>query len=113
MIRSVVRGIGSALPRRIMKNADFEGVVELRLLPKVRIDAVTRMKRQPLTLCIAGERKTVDNTGEPTYTAIYEIESPEVLVSDAWAKAVEDGRWPEHVRPHTSNRHHTLQKITG
>ena len=28
MIRSVVRGIGSALPRRIMKNTDFEGVVE-------------------------------------------------------------------------------------
>ena len=28
MIRSVVRGIGSALPRRIMKNADFEGFVE-------------------------------------------------------------------------------------
>ncbi|RST87350.1 ketoacyl-ACP synthase III [Aquibium carbonis] len=28
MIRSVVRGIGSALPRRIMRNADFEGVLE-------------------------------------------------------------------------------------
>lgn len=28
MIRSLVRGIGSALPRRIMKNTDFEGVVE-------------------------------------------------------------------------------------
>lgn len=28
MIRSTVRGIGSALPRRIMKNADFEGMVE-------------------------------------------------------------------------------------
>ncbi|MGO4843362.1 3-oxoacyl-ACP synthase, partial [Rhizobiaceae sp. 2RAB30] len=28
MIRSVVRGIGSALPRRIMKNTDFDGVVE-------------------------------------------------------------------------------------
>jgi 3-oxoacyl-[acyl-carrier-protein] synthase-3 len=28
MIRSVVRGIGSALPRRIMRNADFEGMVE-------------------------------------------------------------------------------------
>jgi 3-oxoacyl-[acyl-carrier-protein] synthase-3 len=28
LIRSVVRGIGSALPRRIMKNADFEGMVE-------------------------------------------------------------------------------------
>ena len=28
MIRSVVRGIGAALPSRIMKNADFEGMVE-------------------------------------------------------------------------------------
>jgi 3-oxoacyl-[acyl-carrier-protein] synthase-3 len=28
MIRSVVRGIGSALPRRIMTNADFEDIVE-------------------------------------------------------------------------------------
>ena len=28
MIRSVVRATGSALPRRIMKNTDFEGVVE-------------------------------------------------------------------------------------
>ncbi|MGX5841407.1 beta-ketoacyl-ACP synthase III [Mesorhizobium sp. ArgA1] len=28
MIRSVVRGTGAALPRRIMKNVDFEGMVE-------------------------------------------------------------------------------------
>ncbi|HTV70761.1 MAG TPA: beta-ketoacyl-ACP synthase III [Rhizobiaceae bacterium] len=28
MIRSIVRGTGSALPRRIMKNIDFEGMVE-------------------------------------------------------------------------------------
>ena len=28
MIRSVVRGVGAALPRRVMKNADFEGVVD-------------------------------------------------------------------------------------
>ncbi|RFC65581.1 MULTISPECIES: beta-ketoacyl-ACP synthase III [Mesorhizobium] len=28
MIRSIVRATGSALPRRIMKNTDFEGVVE-------------------------------------------------------------------------------------
>jgi len=28
LIRSVVRGTGAALPRRIMKNADFEGMVE-------------------------------------------------------------------------------------
>ncbi len=28
MIRSVVRGVGSSLPRRVMKNGDFEGMVE-------------------------------------------------------------------------------------
>jgi len=28
MIRSTVRGIGSSLPRRIMKNTDFEGIIE-------------------------------------------------------------------------------------
>ena len=28
MIRSVVRGVGSSLPRRIMKNSDFEGMLE-------------------------------------------------------------------------------------
>jgi 3-oxoacyl-[acyl-carrier-protein] synthase-3 len=28
MIRSIVRGVGSALPRRAMRNADFEGMVE-------------------------------------------------------------------------------------
>ena len=28
MIRSVVRGVGSALPPRVMKNSDFEGIVD-------------------------------------------------------------------------------------
>jgi len=28
MMRSVVRGVGSALPSRVMKNADFEGIVD-------------------------------------------------------------------------------------
>jgi 3-oxoacyl-[acyl-carrier-protein] synthase-3 len=28
VIRSVVRGVGSSLPRRVMKNGDFEGMVE-------------------------------------------------------------------------------------
>src|SRR5690606_564871 len=28
MMRSVIRGVGAALPRRVMTNADFEGVIE-------------------------------------------------------------------------------------
>jgi hypothetical protein len=45
---------------------------------------------------------------EPSYNALYELESPEVLVSDAWAKAVDWGRWPGEVRPYTRNRRHVL-----
>ena len=43
---------------------------------------------------------------------MYEIESPEVLSSPAWGEAVELGRWPEQVRPYTTNRRHTLLRLT-
>ena len=55
---------------------------------------------------------TVELEDEPAYTAIYELASPEVLVSDAWGAAVEQGRWPGHVRPHTTNRRHVLLERT-
>ena len=45
---------------------------------------------------------------EPRYQALYEVESPEVLLSDSWGEAVELGRWPEQVRPYTRNRRHIL-----
>jgi hypothetical protein len=34
-----------------------------------------------------------------------------VLVSDAWAKAVDQGRWPVEVRPYVHNRRHVLRKL--
>jgi hypothetical protein len=47
---------------------------------------------------------------EPRWSALYEIESPAVLTSEAWAQAVDQGRWPDHVRPFTTNRRHTLRR---
>jgi len=44
-------------------------------------------------MMIGGERKTIVIESEPAFNALYEVESPAVLVSDAWAKAVEEGRW--------------------
>jgi hypothetical protein len=70
--------------------------------------AATRFSRQPLTMMLGGERKAMDPQGAPRFHALYELESPEVLLSEAWAKAVEQGRWPAQVRPHTSNRRHLL-----
>ena len=55
--------------------------------------------------------KTIDAKGAPRYSAIYELESPDVLTSPAFAKAVDEGRWATHVRPYTRNRQHTLYRV--
>ena len=72
---------------------------------------ISRYKRGELTMNIGGERKIMRLENEPAYVAMYELESPEVLTSDAWDKAVEAGRWPSQVRPHTRNRRHVLLKL--
>jgi hypothetical protein len=88
---------------------DQEHVPNLMKVPGVL--GVTRYKRETLTMNIGGERKTVEIPSEPVYTAIYELESPDVLTSPAWDKAIEEGRWPSQVRPHTKNRRHVLLKM--
>ena len=89
---------------------DTEHVPELLKVPGVL--SVRRGVTVPLTMSIGGERKTIVAEGEPRYSAYYELESAEVLVSDAWAKAVEKGRWPSQVRPFTRNRRHVLRKLS-
>jgi len=89
---------------------DTEHVPELLKVPGCL--AVYRSTLAPLKMSIGGEVKTVVAEGEPKYSAVYELESAEVLTSAAWAAAVEKGRWPAQVRPHTRNRRHTLRKIS-
>ena len=88
---------------------DTEHVPNLLKVPGVI--SVTRLAAAPLTMRIGGETRTIETEGVPSYGAIYEIESPDVLVSDAWAAAVEAGRWPDQVRPYTTNRRHILRKV--
>jgi hypothetical protein len=88
---------------------DTEHIPLLLQVPGVL--AVTRATTEPLQMFIAGERKTVVAEGEPRYSAIYELESAAVLTSDAWANAVDQGRWPSEVRPYTRNRRHLLKKV--
>ena len=94
------------------KDAIFNEVYDKEHVPMLLqvpgVISVARFKKQAVTLIIGGERKTIVVEAEPTYNALYEIESPEVLVSDAWAKAVDQGRWPGQVRPYTKNRRHVL-----
>jgi hypothetical protein len=90
---------------------DTEHVPILKAVPGVI--AVARFKTEPLTMIIGGERRTIVVENEPQYSALYELESPEVLTSDAWAKAVDRGRWPGQVRPFTRNRRHVLYRRVG
>lgn len=85
---------------------DTEHVPLLLTVPGVI--SVARFKTRELTIVIGGERKTIVIENEPRYNALYELESPEVLTSEAWAAAVDRGRWPAQVRPHTKNRRHVL-----
>ena len=73
--------------------------------------SIARFKTQELTMIMGGERRTIVVENEPRYSALYEIESPDVLTSEAWANAVDQGRWPDQVRPFTSNRRHVLRQI--
>lgn len=87
---------------------DREHVPNLLKVPGVI--AVARFKREPLRLLIGGEVKTVVIDNEPAYTALYEVEGPDVLTSVPWGRAVEEGRWPGQVRAHTYNRRHVLYR---
>lgn len=90
---------------------DTEHVPYISEVPGV--GAISRSTREPLTMLLGGEKKTMDPGNEPKYTAIYELDSPEVLLSDAWAEAAERGRWASEVRPYTTNRRHILRKVMG
>ena len=87
---------------------DTEHIPNLLKVPGVR--AVTRMAGEPFAVSIGGAEKKGAHDG-PRYSAVYEIDGPQVLISPAWAKAVEDGRWPGEVRPFTHNRRHALYKV--
>ncbi len=89
---------------------DTEHVPELLKVPGV--NSVARGRKRELKMVMGGELRTITFEEEAKYTALYELDSPDVLTSDAWAEAVERGRWPEQVRPYTKNRRHMLYEIT-
>ena len=96
------------------KDAIFNEVYDKEHVPMLLevpgVLSVARFKKRELTMIIGGEEVTMEVSDQPTYTAMYELESPDVLVSDGWANSVDEGRWPGEVRPFTTNRIHTLME---
>lgn len=97
------------------KEALFNEIYETEHIPLLlKVPGVLSVERyvtEPLTMILNGEKRTMVAEGEPRYSAVYEIESPSVLMSDAWARAVDAGRWTTEVRPYTYNRRHVLRKL--
>jgi len=88
---------------------DNEHIPYLASVPGVL--SATRSTLEPLTMMLAGKKRTMPPGNEPKYSVTYALESPDVLLSEAWSAAGERGRWPTEVRPHTVNRRHILRKI--
>ena len=97
------------------KEAVFNEVYDKEHVPMLievpGVISIARFKTQELTMIMGGERRTIVIENEPKYSALYEIESPDVLTSEAWANAVDQGRWPDQVRPYTTNRRHVLRQL--
>lgn len=85
---------------------DQEHIPNLLGVPGVA--SAIRFRAIPGEMAIGGERRALESHGSPKYHVLYEISDSEVLVSPDWERAVERGRWPTLVRPHTRNRRHLL-----
>jgi hypothetical protein len=51
--------------------------------------------------------------GLARYLAVYELDSATVMDSPAWHAASEKGDWAPKIRPHTTNRSHTVMRRIG
>lgn len=87
---------------------DEEHIPALMAVPGVL--GVMRTRSLAFTMSIGGTRKE-SPAAIPRYTAIYELTSPDIVASEAWAAAVEAGRWPSEVRPFTTNRRHSMAEV--
>ena len=81
---------------------DKEHIPNLLKVPGVV--AATRVVNQDFAVNMAGEVKEVSLRTSRSIRRTM-VESPD-MTSQAWADAIEEGRWPTEVRPHTRNRRH-------
>jgi hypothetical protein len=81
--------------------AEFNRVYDSEHLPMLsRVPGVRRATRYRL------EHSTVPEMQR--YLAIYEIDSPAVLDSEAWQKAAAYGDWIGKIRPKLTSRQHSV-----
>lgn len=63
--------------------------------------------------CVRYKVESTNNEGMARYAALYDIDSPDVPASDGWVAESEKGDWATKIRPHATNRSHTIYKKVG
>ena len=51
-----------------------------------------------------------NKSGFARYLALYEMDRADVMDSPAWKQASDTGDWAPMIRPHTTNRSHTVMR---
>jgi len=86
--------------------ADFNRIYDTQHVPEIlTVPGVRACSRYVV------ERTNRD--GMARYLAIYEVDSPNVVNSPDWLTASEKGDWAPRIRPHTTNRSHTIMRRLG
>ena len=88
------------------READFNRVYDTEHAPEIlQVPGVRACARYVL--------ERTNREGMPRYLAMYELDSPDVMTSPAWLAASEKGDWAPKIRPHTTNRSHTVMRRIG
>ena len=58
--------------------------------------------------CTRYRLESTNAPGMARYAAVYAIDSPDVPSSTGWLAESEKGEWPTKIRPHTTNRSHSI-----
>jgi hypothetical protein len=83
--------------------ADFNRIYDTEHVP-----ALTKVRG--VHGCTRYVLEKTNKQGMARYLALYEIDSPDLVDSPAWQEAAAVGDWIAKIRPHTTNRSHTIMR---
>lgn len=63
--------------------------------------------------CTRYRLESSNDDGMARYAAVYDIDSPDVPESNGWKTESEKGDWATKIRPHSTNRSHSIFRRVG
>ena len=86
--------------------ADFNRIYDTEHVPEI-------LKVPGVRDCTRYVLEKTNKDGMARYLALYELESADLVDSPAWLEAAAVGDWIAKIRPHTTNRSHTIMRKIG